>query len=301
MLYAWNCKRKGIHLLNKRVTPVPPVESVSIYDQGNVSPSQQHMKQTSNPVLAVSNIEESSISSPCSSSESAKNVDELKTDHLLAYMTQRVLHLRDFLTSFTTQCKTKTVDMIALLWSTNVKTSSFIEDETRLNAMGMDLTSQHALNLYRNLSSFNLELDNVVRDGNCFSKSVARQISTYLKGDNRRTEEHLKTIGIGKCEEENTAKLQQLFVKEVTENISDYENWMTAGSNNLDTVAKFKECGFFASEVGDLCASATAKLLQIPIIVVTALPTPPTIPFVPDIFSTDTPIYIGYDHSGPGH
>ena len=76
---------------------------------------------------------------------------------------------------------------------------------------------------------------------------------------------------------------------------------MTAGSNNLDTVAKFKECGFFASDVDDLFASATAKLLQIPIIVVTALPTPPTIPFVPDIFSTDTPIYIAYDHSGPGH
>ena len=85
-----------------------------------MSPSQQHMKQTSNPVLEVSNIEKSAISSPCSSSESAKNVDELKTDHLLAYMIQRVLHLRDFLTSFTTHCKTKTVDMIALLWSTNL-------------------------------------------------------------------------------------------------------------------------------------------------------------------------------------
>ena len=76
---------------------------------------------------------------------------------------------------------------------------------------------------------------------------------------------------------------------------------MTAGSNNLETVAKFEESGFFASEVGDLCAGATAKLLRIPIIVVTALQTPPTIPFLPDIFSTNTPTYIAYDHSGPGH
>ena len=76
---------------------------------------------------------------------------------------------------------------------------------------------------------------------------------------------------------------------------------MTAGSNNLETVAKFKESVFFASEVGDLCASATAKLLLIPIIVVTALPTLPTIPCLPDIFSSDTPMYIAYDHSGPGH
>ena len=67
------------------MTPLPPVESVCTYDQDNVSPSQQHMKQTSNPVLAESNIEESSISSPCSSSESAKKVDEVKTDHLLSF------------------------------------------------------------------------------------------------------------------------------------------------------------------------------------------------------------------------
>ena len=300
VLYAWNCKRKGSHLQSKRVAPVPPVQSVCTCDENNVSPSQPHMKQASNPVLSVSNIEESSTSSPCSSSGSAKNIDKLKTDHLLAYMIQRILHLQDFLTSFNTQCKTKTVDMIALLWSTTLKTSSFIEDETRLNTIGMDLTSQHAENLHRNLSGFNLELDKVRRDGNCFFKSVARQIPTYLKGDNRRTEEHFRSLGIGEWEEENTVQLRKLFVNEVTENISDYENWMTAGSNNLETVAKFKESGFFASEVGDLCASATAKLLRIPIIVVTALPTPPTIPFLPDI-SSDTPMYIAYDHSGPGH
>ena len=301
VLYAWNCKRKRIHLQSKRVAPVPPVQSACTRYQDNASPSQPHMKQTSSPVLSVGNIEESTISAFCPSSESAKNVDELKTDHLLAYMIQRVLHLQDFLTSFTTQCKTKTVDMIALLWSTLMSTSSFIEDETRLNTIGMDLTSQHAENLHRNLSGFNLELDEVIRDGNCFFKAVARQIPTYLTGNSIRTAEHLRAIGIGKCEEENTAKLRQLFVNEVTENINVYENWMTAGSNNLETVAKFKESVFFASEVGDLCASATAKLWRIPIIIVTALPTPPTIPFLPDIFSSDTPIYIAYDHSGPGH
>lgn len=179
VLFAWNCKRKGSHLQSKRVTPVPPVESMCTCNQDDVSPSKQHMKETSYLVLSVGNIEESVISSPCSSSQSAKNVDELKTDHLLAYMIQRVLHLQDFLTSFTTQCKTKTVDIIALLWSTTVKISNFIKDETRLNTIGMDLTSQHAENLHRNLSGFHLELDKVARDDNCFFKSVARQIPAY--------------------------------------------------------------------------------------------------------------------------
>ena len=71
--------------------------------------------------------------------------------------------------------------MIALLWSTTVKNSSFIEDEPRLNTMGMDLTSQHAENLHRNLSGFNLELNKVIMHANSiFLKSVARQISKYL-------------------------------------------------------------------------------------------------------------------------
>lgn len=71
--------------------------------------------------------------------------------------------------------------MIALLWSTTVKNSSFIEDEPRLNTMGMDLTSHHAENLHRNLSGFNLELNKVILHANSiFLKSVARQISKYL-------------------------------------------------------------------------------------------------------------------------
>ena len=75
--------------------------------------------------------------------------------------------------------------------------------------MGMDLTSQQAENLHRNLSGFNLKLDKVIRDGNFFFKSVARQIPTYLKGENRRTEEHFRSLGIGEHGEGNTAKLRK--------------------------------------------------------------------------------------------
>ena len=58
-------------------------------------------------------------------------MEELKTITLLEYIIRRVLHLQDFyLRTLSAQCKTKTVDMVALLWSTGVKTSSFIEDES---------------------------------------------------------------------------------------------------------------------------------------------------------------------------
>ena len=87
----------------------------------------------------------------------------------------------------------------------------------------------------------------------------------------------------------------------MNEDIRDYKDWMSSAEDELEQVAKFKQDGFFASEVGDLCARATAKLLQIPVVIVTALPTAPTIPFLPSVFITTTPIYVAYDHSGPGH
>ena len=76
---------------------------------------------------------------------------------------------------------------------------------------------------------------------------------------------------------------------------------MTTGVNGLEEVYKFSQDGFFANEVGDLCARATAKVLKIPIAIVTALPSTPTVPFLPHEFLTTAPIYIACDHSGPGH
>ena len=107
-------------------------------------------------------------------------------------------------------------------------------------------------------------------------------------------------LGLGKSEKEDCEKLRTLFVGEVSENIAYYKNWLT-GNNHLEEVAKFNDDGYFASEVGDLCAKATATLLRIPVVVVTALPTQPTVPFLPQEFISTTPIYISYDHSGPGH
>ena len=90
-------------------------------------------------------------------------------------------------------------------------------------------------------------------------------------------------------------------MKEVSDSIEEYRDWMTTGVNGLEEVYKFSQDGFFANEVGDLCARATAKVLKIPIAIVTALPSTTTVPFLSQEFLTTTPIYIAYDHSGPGH
>ena len=113
-------------------------------------------------------------------------------------------------------------------------------------------------------------------------------------------EAHCTLLGLGRSEDEDTRKLRELFVKEISENIDAYKDWMTTNSH-LEEIDKFNQDGYFASEVGDLCVKATATFMRIPGVVVTALPTQPTVPFLPREFVTTTPIFIAYDHSEPGH
>ena len=47
-------------------------------------------------------------------------------------------------------------------------------------------------------------------------------------------------------------------MREASDNIEEYKDWMTTGVNELEKVYKFSQDGFFANEVGDLCARATA-------------------------------------------
>ena len=114
-------------------------------------------------------------------------------------------------------------------------------------------------------------------------------------------EEHCTSLGLGINEALDTCRLRELFVREVSDNIEEYRDWMTTGVDGLEEVYKFSQDGFFADEVGDLCARATAKLLKIPIVIITALPSTRTVPFLPHEFLTTKSIYIAYDHSGPGH
>ncbi|CAH3165856.1 unnamed protein product [Pocillopora meandrina] len=207
----------------------------------------------------------------------------------------------DFMDAFTEKCKNKTVDILAFLWSTSLKTEKFIEVEKKMNSLELDLTAQHMDNLKRNLSGFNLEVDKIERDGNCFFRAVASQLNRHLREYKEHIEGHCASLGLGISEAFDTRRLRELFVKEVSDNIEEHRDWMTTGVNGLEKVYKFSQDGFFANEVGDLCARATAKVLKIPIVIVTALPSTPTVPFLPQEFLTTTPIYIAYDHSRPGY
>ena len=71
----------------------------------------------------------------------------------------------------TERCKKKTVDILAFLWFTSLKTEKFIEGEMKMDSLKLDLTAQHMDYLMRNLSGFNLEVDKIAKNGNCFFQS----------------------------------------------------------------------------------------------------------------------------------
>ena len=87
--------------------------------------------------------------------------------------------LKDFMEAFTERCKNRTVDILAFLWSTSVKTENFIEEEKKINYLELDLTAQHMDNLIRNLSGFNLKLTRSKEMETVFSEQLPhRSIDT---------------------------------------------------------------------------------------------------------------------------
>jgi len=144
------------------------------------------------------------------------------------------------------------------------------------------------------------------KDGDCLFRSLVRQLHRQTK---RKTEqeldqvrEHLPSLGFCGNEDQDVSRLRHLFVQERTENMDEYTSWIS-NTCDLAEITRFKNNGYFASEVGDLCirACACTNILQIPVVVVTALPNVSNIPFLPTKVCTGDPLYIAFDHSGPGH
>ena len=310
-LYAWNCKRRLKTTLNKRTIPITPIELEPLESLNQATPYlQSHMTavdstSTSLPGSISGTVSENSSKAsrmPGTSSVfvTVKTVEELENDSVLNYILERALHIQEFITSWTTKCNNKTIDLIGLLWKINLPAGNLYEQESKLNVMELNLTPQHKDNLLRNLTGFNLQLDPINKDGNCFFRATARQLQKHLQRSDLQNLQHISSLGLGINEERDTENLRLLFVREVTENLDEYREWMSC-SSNVREIERFKTDGHFASDIGDICAKACANLLRVPIIVITALPNVPSIPFLPKHFITAVPMYLAYDHSGPGH
>lgn len=105
--------------------------------------------------------------------------------------------------------------------------------------------------------------------------ATVRQLHKHLRNiTEEQIQPHIDSLGLGKSEQDDSEKLRNLFVKELKENFDECREWMSGNVMHMLTETEmFARDGYFAGEVGDICARATAKLLRIPIVLVTALPT----------------------------
>lgn len=228
--------------------------------------------QSCSSAVAKSNTERSAAQFATSHSGLANSVEDMKNETCVSYILQRVSHYQEFFNILTDKCKNKALDMIASLWLQNVTLEALIKEESELNVVGTDMAAQHRDNLMRNLSGFDLEVDEIAKDGNCFFRATVRQLHKHLQNIKDQIQTHIERLGLGKSEQDDWKKLRNLFVQELKENFEEYREWMSGNSlTMLSEIEMFARDGYFASEVGDICARATAKLLQTPIVVVPAI------------------------------
>ena len=143
----------------------------------------------------------------------------------------------------------------------------------------------HANLLQRNLSSFNLLIDHVEGDGDCAFRSIIKQLRNMLKYNDANTKltGHLDDLGLTRANlDDDVFTLRQLFVDNVRSN-EYYQMLPGISKEELNTeTERFREQGTFSGDVGDLVMKVCSDLLQIPILVVTSMPSGSYVPFIPD-------------------
>ena len=177
---------------------------------------------------------------------------------------------------------------------------NLVKNNLEKETFGVAMEGLHSETLKINLSGFNLRIQPTVGDGNCFFRSTIVQLHKIMETC-QEISSFAYSIGLGLSVEEDTKLLRQLLVKEITTNLNTYKGWITMETFK-DDLENFKQSGYFANNIGDLCAKVCSNVLRVSIVVVTALADVPCLPFIPlqHMIGSST-IYLAYTHYGPGH
>lgn len=322
VLYVWNCKISQDHKKhrsNARVIPVVPIE-IQLKEgmATTLNESSKKFKSSGVPekvpvamAIAKDKICVSSSSSShmeFSTGVFADSVEDLKSETVLNYTLNRVLHLNDVLSTVEKKCTSRAFDIFNFPFS-DVKRMVHVFRGQRCRIRSEDneidgelFTEMNRECLQRHLSAFALELDQVPGDGDCCFASIVTELHKLLVSNDDGNKEfagHLKSIGLGKSFETDTLQLRLLFCQEIEKNIEKYSSFVDF--NIKDELKRFSESGWFNSSLGDLCVYGCSNLLKIPVVVITSIPGSPVLTFVPSTLLSKRSIYIAYNHSSPGH
>ena len=309
VLYIWSHMRDPNakkHISNARVIPVAPVEirrkrlattaSLSQTVPTDV-PADMSSGRCDNGISRIDVESALSQLNMCTF-----EVAVLKNDGVLKYVLDRALHLIEVLSSVERQCITRDFDILHFPFSDVKRLVSFIHTSSDNSDNVLLEMEKNTECLEQHLSSFGLRLDSVPGDGNCCFTSIAKEVQKVMVDecdDTTQYSQYLKSIGLGNTIEIDTDRLRHLFCEEIETNSERYEAWVDFDVKS--ELEKFSKSGWFNSSLGDLCVIACSNVLKTPIVVITALPRSPFIPFIPTAILNKGALYIAFNHSFPGH
>ena len=192
----------------------------------------------------------------------------------------------------------KTLDLLALVNMPDVLSDSSMfvqEDDTTVDGF------VEVLN--RNLAAFDLEIEEVIGDGDCAFRSLAKQI-VKVSTEDSKFRDHVESLGLLKSEDEDTYQLRQLFVDKLEEGDEELLAFLPleADSGDLQKQAnEFRSPGVFDKMLGDLIMKTCAQVLQATIMMVTSNESIPWLLFVPDRFSSEQTLFVAFHFYGAGH
>ena len=114
---------------------------------------------------------------------SADKVEDLQNDAVLNYTLNRVLYLREVLTSVDKKCNSRAFDILNFPFSDIKKMVTVIHSRNGSGTSKDESELFRDMNrdcLQRNLSAFSLQLDKVAGDGNCCFTSIVTEIHKLL-------------------------------------------------------------------------------------------------------------------------
>ena len=107
---------------------------------------------------------------------------------------------------------------------------------------------EHEDRLKRNLSCFNLEIDQVAMDGDRTFRSIARMLAfTCNHSQDKELMNHLTTLGLLKTENRDVKTLRKLSVSEVLKTDEDIVGFLTVEEQRslTETAEEFRRPGAF--------------------------------------------------------
>ena len=292
------------HECNSKVACAVPIEAC-------IRKSTEEEISYSFPFAAASNVldthdKDNNISTQTISKDDniifvAENIEDVYTE----FVSKLILDASDELFKVVTNLEEKnlnrglnTLDLLALANMPDLlgDSSMFIqEDDTTVNGfVGV---------LNRNLAAFDLEIEEVIGDGDCAFRSLAKQVVKVSNGD-IKFREHVKSLGLLKSEDEDTYQLRQLFVDKLEDGDEELLAFLPleGDSRNLIKQAnEFRLPGVFDKMLGDLIMKTCAQVLQATILIVTSNESVPWLLFVPDRFSSEQSLFVAFHFYGAGH